>query len=147
MSTIPELAPVLCHLIATRESHSSLLHMDHVCMIIWRPVVLTLSGQVLAHCLVWEPPVQDSLPGIFAAIPYEVLWSEHFSCSWLLLNLTGANWAAMGDAERTQNRQTDRKIGARCSGCSDGDTQQPHCFSLSLFFKALLLYSSLKPCF
>jgi hypothetical protein len=29
----------------------------------------------------------------------------------LLLNLTGANWVATGDAERTQDRQTDRKFG------------------------------------
>jgi hypothetical protein len=28
-----------------------------------------------------------------------------FSHSWLLLNITGANWAAMGDAERTKDRQ------------------------------------------
>jgi hypothetical protein len=39
----------------------------------------------------------------------------------------------MGDAERTQDRQTDmQKVEIGCAGCSDGDAQQPHClFSLS----------------
>jgi hypothetical protein len=31
-----------------------------------------------------------------------------FSRSWLLLNLTGPNWAAAGDEEKTQDRQTER---------------------------------------
>jgi hypothetical protein len=37
--------------------------------------------------------------------------SERFLAPLLLLNLTGANWAATGDARRTQDRQTDRKLG------------------------------------
>jgi hypothetical protein len=49
----------------------------------------------------------------------------------------------MGNEERTQDRQTES--GVRCVGCSGGDAQ-PSLLSLSLFFKALLLYSSLKPC-
>jgi hypothetical protein len=45
------------------------------------------------------------------------------------------------------------KAGARCAGCSDGDTQQPHCFFyfsclllffFYLFFKAWLLKSFFK---
>jgi hypothetical protein len=66
----------------------------------------------------------------------------------------------MGDAERTKDRQTDmQKVGARCVGHSGGDAKQPHCFLpllisslytasfLYLFFKASLLYNSLKTCF
>jgi hypothetical protein len=71
----------------------------------------------------------------------------------LLLVITEPNWAQLGmtrDSERTKDRETDmQKVGARCVGHSDVDTQQPHCvcsllyslhllcfFSLSLFFKA-----------
>jgi hypothetical protein len=34
-------------------------------------------------------------------------WSEFFLSLLLLLNLTGAKWVVMGDAERTQDRQTE----------------------------------------
>jgi hypothetical protein len=47
-------------------------------------------------------------------------WSELFLLLLLLLNLTRLNWAVMGDAEKTQDRQTERKFGARCVGCLDG---------------------------
>jgi hypothetical protein len=77
------------------------------------------------------------------------IWSELFSHS---LVITEPNWAAMGDAERTQDRQ---RVGARCVGHLGGAAQPSllyslHLlcfFSLSLLFKALLLYNSLKPCF
>jgi hypothetical protein len=78
-----------------------------------------------------------------------VSWSEPFlslpcwewasSHSWLLLNLTGLNWAVTGDAEKTQDRQTES--GVRCVGHSGGDTQ-PYCFFSPLFFSfTLLLFS------
>jgi hypothetical protein len=85
-------------------------------------------------------------------------WSELFSHS-LLLNLTGPKWVATEDSERTQDTQTDRKLGPGVLG-AQVETHNSliasflyyslHLlclFSLSLFFKALLLYSSLKPCF
>jgi hypothetical protein len=69
--------------------------------------------------------------------------------------LTRPNWGWW----ETQKGHMINKVGARCVGCSGEDAQQPYCFlsllisslySASfpyLFFKALLLYSSLKPCF
>jgi hypothetical protein len=39
----------------------------------------------------------------------EQVLGQVFSHTWLLPNLIGTNWAATGDAERTQNRQKDRK--------------------------------------
>jgi hypothetical protein len=78
-----------------------------------------------------------------------------------LLNLTGPNWRQWEMQKgQTIDKQTYRKLGL-CVHL-EGDAQQPHCsfplitllllrfFSLlfsSLFFKALLLYNSLKPCF
>jgi hypothetical protein len=41
----------------------------------------------------------------------DLICRELFLIPLLLLNLTGANWVAMGDAEKTQDRQTDRKLG------------------------------------
>jgi hypothetical protein len=78
----------------------------------------------------------------------------------LLLDLSGPNWVVMGDAERTKDRQTDRqKVGPGVLGTwvetlnsliASFLYYSLHllcCFSLSLFFKALLLYNSSKPCF
>jgi hypothetical protein len=72
-----------------------------------------------------------------------------FSHSCLLLNLTGPNCAATGDAEKTQNRQTDRqKVGARCVGHSGRDIQPSLLlFSIILFiyFASFLYLYSLRP--
>jgi hypothetical protein len=65
------------------------------------------------------------------------LLKQAFSHSLLLLNLTGANWVATGDAEKTQDRQTEN--GIRCAGCLGGDAQQPHCF-FSLLFSSFTLF-------
>jgi hypothetical protein len=87
-----------------------------------------------------------------------VLYEASFFSLLLLPNLTGANWVATGDAERTKDRQTDRKLGPDVLG-TQVEMHNPSgffsllfssftlLFSLSLFFKALLFYSSLKPCF
>jgi hypothetical protein len=72
---------------------------------------------------------------------------------------TESNWAVTGDAERIQDRQTDRKLGPGVLGA----WMETHnsliasflyyslhllfFFSLSFFFKAVLFYNSLKPCF
>jgi hypothetical protein len=91
----------------------------------------------------------------YTPVIHRMIGASFFSLL-LLPNKTGANWAMMGDAEMTQDsRQTES--GIRCVGHWGGDTQLPHCFFsllfssftllLSLFFKALLLYSSLKSCF
>jgi hypothetical protein len=92
------------------------------------------------------------------SILFILYWSKLFLALLLLLNLTGANWGVMRDAERTQDRQTER-WGQVCWALG-WRRQQPYCFfslysflrllcffSLSLFFKALVLYNSLKPCF
>jgi hypothetical protein len=76
----------------------------------------------------------------------------------VITELTVPNWAAMGDSEKTQDTQIDRKLGPDVLRA----WVETHtlfasflyyslnllCFlTLSLFFKALLLYNSLKPCF
>jgi hypothetical protein len=61
----------------------------------------------------------------------------------LLLNLTGANWAAMGDAERTKDRQKDRqKVGSDVLGAQMEMHSSLIAF-LSLLFSSftLLLFS------
>jgi hypothetical protein len=59
------------------------------------------------------------------------------SCSWLLLHLTGLNW---GWLEIQKRGRIDRqKVGLGVLG-AQVEIPNPHCFfSLSLFFKALLL--------
>jgi hypothetical protein len=60
----------------------------------------------------------------------------------LLLNLTGASWRLL---EIQKRHRTDRKWGQVCWALT---WRHPTLIaSLSLFFKALLLCSSLKPCF
>jgi hypothetical protein len=104
---------------------------------------------------------------IFFQLSLWMTWSELFPTpslvgasflllgSWLLPNLTGAN---EGQLDIQKRQRIDRQKGIRCVGCSSGDTQLSlflfyiislhlPCFFLSLFFKALLLCSSLKPCF
>jgi hypothetical protein len=69
---------------------------------------------------------------------------------WILVT-TEPNWAVTGDAERTQDRQT---VGLGVLG-APVEMYNPHCFFILFiysaaflyFFKALFLYSSLKPCF
>jgi hypothetical protein len=116
------------------------------------PSLYQLPGPSLASELFSRLCFEVPNPGAsFFSLPY---WS-----SWLLLNLTGPNWAVMGDAKRTQDRQADRKwdqvcwpLGWRCTAASllfylYYSLHLLCFFSLSLFFKTLLLYSSLKPCF
>jgi hypothetical protein len=78
-----------------------------------------------------------------------------FSCSFVgasflsLLVITEPNWGLTGGDWRCRKKkgQTDRqKVGSGVLGAWM-ETHNSHCFfSLSLFFKALLLYSSLKSC-
>jgi hypothetical protein len=44
----------------------------------------------------------------------------------LLLNLIGTNWVVTGDAEKTQERQTDRKLGPSVLGAWV-EMHNPHC--------------------
>jgi hypothetical protein len=56
------------------------------------------------------------------------------------------SWGRL-EMQKGQTIDDMQKVGAKCAGHSDGDAHQLHCFFSSLFFKALLLYNSLKPCF
>jgi hypothetical protein len=56
-----------------------------------------------------------------------------FSHSFVITELTGPNWVATGDAEKTQNRQKDRKLGPGVLG-AQVETHNTHCiFSVILF--------------
>jgi hypothetical protein len=78
------------------------------------------------------------------------LLERAFSCSWLLLNLTGTNWGHLEIQKRHRiNSQTEN--GIRCVGHLGGDTQLSlllfsiilfillFFFSLSLLFKAFTI--------
>jgi hypothetical protein len=63
--------------------------------------------------------------------------ASFLSSSSLLLNLTGANWGLLEIQKR--NRIDRQKVGSGVLGAWV-ETHNPHCFfSLTLFFKALLL--------
>jgi hypothetical protein len=80
--------------------------------------------------------------------------SSELSLTPVLLNLTGLNW---GWREMQKGLTIEDKAGARGAGHSVGDSPSLIAFfllsillwffSLYLFFKALLIYNSLKPCF
>jgi hypothetical protein len=55
-----------------------------------------------------------------------------FSHSLVILNLTGPNWVAVGDAEKMQDRQTDRKLGSGVLS-AQVEMHKPHCFFSLLF--------------
>jgi hypothetical protein len=107
-----------------------------------------LLGRFLSlrrHCAPFLSAKQ-TLSGVsfFSLVP---LWEQAFSHSWLLLNLTGANWGRWEMQKRHRiDRQTESRI--RCFGCSGGDTQPSLLlFSLILFIllcSFLCLYS-LRP--
>jgi hypothetical protein len=91
---------------------------------------------------------------LHAEIIFDDIWSKlflsplerAFSHSWLLLNLTGAELGATGDAGKTQDRQTEN--GIRCVGSSGGDAQPSLFLSLliSFLYSASFLYLySLRP--
>jgi hypothetical protein len=68
-----------------------------------------------------------------------------FSCSLLLLNLIGANWGRV-EIQKRHMIDWQTESGIRCVR-AQVETRNLHCFfSLSIFFKALFLYNSLKPC-
>jgi hypothetical protein len=73
------------------------------------------------------------------------LLERDFSCSLLLLSLTGATWWRL---EMQKGHRIDRQTesGIKCVGHSGGDTQ-PLLLLFSIFFNALHLYGSIKPCF
>jgi hypothetical protein len=57
-----------------------------------------------------------------------------------LLVITKPNWEVTGDAERTQDRQTDRKLGPGLLS-AQVETHNPHCFFSLLFSSSTLLLS------
>jgi hypothetical protein len=50
------------------------------------------------------------------------LLERAFSCSWLLLNLTGANWGRL-EMQKGQRVERQTESGIRCVGRSGGDAQ------------------------
>jgi hypothetical protein len=79
--------------------------------------------------------------------------SSHFSVGasfFLLLVIAEPFWGLTGprwEMQKGHRIDRHRKLGPGVLG-AQVETHNPHCFfSVSLFFKALLLYSSLKPCF
>jgi hypothetical protein len=82
------------------------------------------------------------MPGLYCSVGNKLfhVWSELVIAPFLLPSLTGANWAVMGDSERTTiDRQ---KVVARCVGRLGGDVQQSNCFCSLLFSSFhLLLFS------
>jgi hypothetical protein len=55
-----------------------------------------------------------------------------------LLNLAGANWAVTGDAERTKDKEKDRKLGTGVLG-AQVETHNHH-FIFSLLFSSFTLF-------
>jgi hypothetical protein len=118
---------------------------DPRCLFLFMPSYSKNSGFVCR-----TNALLSSIPSgfIYYKIMRHQLSCRELSKAPLFYNLTGHNWRCRKD----KLQKTDmHKVGARCAGCSDGDSQKPHYFFsltllfllfFSLFFKTLFLKSS-----
>jgi hypothetical protein len=103
------------------------------------------SGQHFRlYCRLWSMRHPTSFLELFLT----PLWEWASSHSWLLLNLNRANWVVIGDAEKTQDRQTDRKLGPDLLGTQVEMHNAQYFFSLmfsSFYSTSFLHLYSLRP--
>jgi hypothetical protein len=96
------------------------------------PESFSLEPQTYNSDLVNKPFLEGAL---FFAL--SLVGTSFLSCSWLLLNLSGLNWRRLEIQKR--HRIDRQKVQSGVLGAWV-EIPNPHCFfSLSLFFKALLL--------